>query len=227
VSQFTTNSIAPMLLSNFVMPVISNIAITMISMFLSDIFSSGSDDSNENGLNLILNEMREGFRIINEHLKIIRKEMHERFDNLEYQIDTISNLLKYGIYNLSQDIDKIQTQISRVELVVIKRFDIIDKNLILLENLIGSSMTDIQWFNIRELLTDYSKHTDRYNKIMDYKDLIKTAQVIENTIINPPMLKWINGRYLSDKLHTANTDILYFRNKSFDNTIITCSIVPY
>ena len=218
ISQFATNSLAPMLLSNFVMPVIGIIATTMISMCLSDIFSSGSDDS-ENGFQLILNEMREGFRIINEHLQTIRREMREGFDNLKYQIDILSNILKYGIYNLSQDINKIQLQISRLELVVTRRFDIIDKNLLLLEKLIGSSMADISWFNIKELLTNYSNYSIRFNKLMDYTDLIKTASVIENAIINPPMLKWINGKYLLDKQHTMDHDVSYFRNNSFGNII--------
>ena len=216
VSQMTS-SIAPMLLSNFIMPVIGNIASCMINMFLSEIFSNESEQSNM--LSVVLNEIREGFRIIGEQLQTIRREMHEGFDNLKCQIDTIGKLLNYGIYNITKDIDKIQTQISRTELVMIKRFDIIDKNIVLLENLIGSSMTDISWFNIKELLTNYSNYNSRFNKIMDYTDLIKTASVIENTIINPPMLKWLNGKYLLDKQHTSDIDLLYFRNNTFGNII--------
>ena len=86
VSQMTS-SIAPMLLSNFIMPVIGNIASCMINMFLSEIFSNESEQSNM--LSVVLNEIREGFRIIGEQLQTIRREMHEGFDNLKCQIDTI------------------------------------------------------------------------------------------------------------------------------------------
>jgi hypothetical protein len=216
VSQMAS-SIAPMLLSNFIMPVIGNIASCMINMFLSEIFSNESEQSNM--LSVVLNEIREGFRIIGEQLQTIRREMHEGFDKLKCQIDTMVKLLNYGIYNMTKDLEKIQIQLSRTELVMIKRFDIIDKNILLLENLIGSSMLDISWFNIKDVLTNYSNYNNRFNKIMDYKDLIKTASVIENTIINPPMLKWLNGKYLLDKQHTSDIDLLYFRNNTFGNII--------
>ena len=216
VSQMTS-SIAPMLLSNFIMPVIGNIASCMINMFLSEIFSNESEQTNM--LSVVLNEIREGFRIIGEQLQTIRREMHEGFDKLKCQIDTSTKLLNYGIYNITKDIDKIETQISRTELVMIKRFDIIDRNIVLLENLIGSSMADISWFNIKELLTNYSNYNSRFGKMMEYKDLIKTTSIIENTIINPPMLKWLNGKYLLDKQHTSDIDLLYFRNNTFGNII--------
>jgi phage anti-repressor protein len=81
------------------------------------------------------------------------------------------NLLKYGIYNLSQDIDKIQTQISRVELVVIKRFDIIDKNV---AKYLGINLSTLR----KRLANAFSKT----NKFIENVDFIKIQTGITSSI---------------------------------------------
>jgi hypothetical protein len=212
----TLLSTAPAMLSNFVLPVIGSIAMHMVTSFMMEMFSDNQEDET---LKHVMNEIREGFRILGQQLNQIRQEMHEGFGNIKKQISDVSRILDMGIYNITLDIDRVQSSVARSEHVMTTRFDILDKNLLVSEHLIGTSIGDMSWRIINDAIKNYADHRIRFGKHMGYTELVGIARIIENTIRNPPMLNWINGKFLLEKEHTPDLDTRYFRNKSFGSMI--------
>lgn len=166
-------------------------------MSLCTVISAASlfDDADSDGeicnaINYIMAQLQE----IHRSICILREEMHNRFDHLEHPIDRMSVMMKYTLYNLKTQLDHFEHDHHRDAVMTHSALKNISRQIQILESTLGAGIQEIHWNPIYECIRSYQEQITRFGVPMREKDLLKTAVVLENAILHPPMIDWINGR---------------------------------
>jgi len=187
---------------------ISSLITCLASNLLTSIFFS--DDKNPN--QQLLDVFHSCFIKLSEFINTVRKEMHERFDIVDEKLDIIHKDMIYFQKNVESKLALIETSIERNFTYSNFRLDIINNNILSLESLVGEGFREIQWREIETKITDYGNYYSRYGEIIPTDYLLDLASTLENTILNPPCVEWLNRNYFNSKPHTKQIDDAYFMN---------------
>lgn len=187
---------------------ISSLITCLASNLLTSVFFS--DDKNPN--QQLLDVFHSCFIKLSEFINTVRKEMHERFDIVDEKLDIIYKDMIYFQKNIESKLALIHSTIDRNFTYTNFRLDIIHNNILSLESLVGEGFRELQWREIETRILDYGNYFSRYGKVIPTEYLLDLANVLENTILNPPCVEWLNRNYFNSKPHTKQIDDAYFMN---------------
>jgi hypothetical protein len=203
VNQFNTEIIQ----SSFNLDIGSLITCLASNLLTSMFFS---DDKNPN--QQIVEIFQTCFVRLGEFINTVRKEMHERFNIVDEKLDIIHKDMIYFQKNIESKLALIETSIERNFTYSNFRLDVINNNILSLESLVGEGFREIQWREIETKVLDYGNYYSRYGEVIPVEYLLDLANVLENTILNPPCVEWLNRNYFNSKPHTKQIDDAYFKD---------------
>lgn len=187
---------------------IGSLITCLASNLLTSVFFS--DDKNPN--QQLLDVFQSCFIKLSEFINTIRKEMHERFDIVDEKLDIIHKDMIYFQKNIESKLALIETSIERNFTYSNFRLDVINNNILSLESLVGEGFREIQWREIETRILDYGNYYSRYGKVFPTEYLLDLANILENAILNPPCVEWLNRNYFNSKPHTQQIDDAYFKD---------------
>jgi hypothetical protein len=80
-----------------------------------------------------------------------------------------------------------------------------------LEHLCGDSLSHLQWRHVVEVAMNFSAWPERFGECVPAQDLLAMVAAVENTLLEPPCVSWLNRQQLLGREHTEDVDTRYFK----------------
>jgi len=183
---------------------------SLITCLASNLLTSMFFSNDNNPTSVILEVFQTCFMKLSEFINIVRKEMHERFDIIDEKLNLIHMDMIYFCQNIISKLELIEKNIDKNFSYSNFRLDVINNNILSLESLVGNGFREIHWITIKNQINDYVNYYDRYGIIIPTEYIIDLASIIENIILNPPCVDWLNRNYFNSKPFTKQIDDEYF-----------------
>lgn len=199
---------------------IINAFIGVAMKLFADVFGI-SGDFDDTHSNLLLQIKIEFCNLIH-----MIEKIQNKLKIIDNKLDKLATNLKFYSIFISQQITYLINHSKQQFFTLNLKLDTISNSLSNLERLVGEGFKEIQWREIYLMIDDYKNYKIRYGTYLPQKKIYKFLQIIENTILHPPMIEWISMTYFHKVKHTKEIDDTYFENKDYIGWLINKPIIP-